>query len=227
LRLALDGVLAPRDGTQPLGLAGIELMPASHLSVRGGYQLGGPNDPSGFTVGAGLGGLGPFALDYAYNAVGALGATQQVSLRVDFGADGSAALTPPDESQAAPAKTALEAQVAAFVQQLKTKNYPAASTQGQALQQSAPDAAKQVLSEARVDVVKPAVFEGRYEEVESVLRSMQSLDPKDAYVEEALGMMDWHQGRFDSARVHYRKAADLDPTLEYLVRWSKETGPQP
>ena len=225
LRLAFDGVLSPRDSSLPVGLAGAEYQAGEHVCLRGGYQIGGADDPSGFTVGAGLSGLGPLAIDYAYNAVGALGATQQVSLRVDFG--GQAALAPEQPVAAAAPQTALEKQVSDFVQQLKKKDYPGATRQGQSLALAAPEAAKQASLQTQDEVVRPAVFEGRYEEVTRALVAMQGLDPKDAYVEEALGMMDWHQGRFETARAHYRKAADLDPRLEYLVRWSRESGPQP
>jgi hypothetical protein len=60
-------------------MLGLEAAPAPFLALRGGYRQGGPNSPSGFSLGLGL--QWSWArLDYAYLRMGNLGFLQQFSL---------------------------------------------------------------------------------------------------------------------------------------------------
>jgi autotransporter-associated beta strand protein len=110
-----------------------------------------------------------------------------------------------------------------FLEELKNGDFEDARRTKGTLEQDETLRKVELYEEAKLEDVKLAVFDGRFADVEAMLEILRSLNPGDAaYVEEALGMMEWHQGRDQSALEHFKAAARLDSRLTYLVERTRD-----
>jgi len=195
---------------------------ASQVSVGGGFtaQL-----------------YGSFALTADYKAVLPTGnlteQTGSLGLRYQFMGQSTSAPTPqtveiPTAKQlsetAAAAQPVVEDLVAKYLAELRSAQYPNADQSARQIQQMAKGAAR-LMGQLRAEFVEPALMVNADDRVVEILKTMKSLNPHSAYVEEALGTMAWHAGHYDEARVHFKEAARLDPRMDYLNQWCDEQAP--
>ena len=195
---------------------------ASQVSVGGGFtaQL-----------------YGSFALTADYKAVLPTGnlteQTGSLGLRYQFMGQSTSAPTPqtveiPTAKQlsetAVAAQPVVEDLVAKYLAELRSAQYPNADQSARQIQQMAKGAAR-LMGQLRAEFVEPALMVNADDRVVEILKTMKSLNPHSAYVEEALGTMAWHAGHYDEARVHFKEATRLDPQLDYLNQWCGEQAP--